>query len=326
MFDKTPRNIKIATSLGMGEAHSLKSPIFIIAIFVLGFVGLSFSKKPSSNVIVGIMEDDRQELANWKQGPSTNRVILPLFEKKGNEWIPSINHPEEIQWTITFDGKNLGMLKSLPKGKDSPYLGKAHIHVPKPRLKQELTVGKPSNDFSGWLFTAVNRPLVLVSKKNFKDPEKWRSFQPSKDQIKLFRSAFKTEYSKVINCDNDENPMPEPWQYADAAIAIASSYHSINGDLLASMYLEGGRCGVNAGPFVEQLYLFKAGKVPFHISAKSKRPDTKDSLSLTLIDTGDYDGKGDSEAIFFLSGYNEDGYAIFYDSFRKSVSWTWSYH
>jgi hypothetical protein len=52
----------------------------------------------------------------------------------------------------------------------------------------------------------------------------------------------------------------------------------------------------------------------------------KDKLSLSLVDAGDYDGDGKAEVIFFVSGYNEDGYAMFYDAFRKNVFSTWSYH
>ena len=52
----------------------------------------------------------------------------------------------------------------------------------------------------------------------------------------------------------------------------------------------------------------------------------RDLLSLILVDAGDYDADGESEAVFFISGYNEDGYALFYDSFQKSVMWTWNYH
>jgi len=54
------------------------------------------------------MEDNREELINWKKGPSKTRVILPLFEKRGTEWILSTSHSEQINWTIAFDGRNRG--------------------------------------------------------------------------------------------------------------------------------------------------------------------------------------------------------------------------
>ena len=69
-----------------------------------------------------------------------------------------------------------------------------------------------------------------------------------------------------------------------------------------------------------------ADKSTHHILLKSRHPESFGNLSLSLVDAGDYDADGKSELIFFLSGYNEDGYALFYDSNRKSVRWTWSYH
>ncbi len=57
-----------------------------IVLFILGFVSLSYSQGHSSSVLIGILEDDREELANWKKGPSQNRIIRPLFEKEGDEW------------------------------------------------------------------------------------------------------------------------------------------------------------------------------------------------------------------------------------------------
>jgi hypothetical protein len=282
----------------------MKKTTAFIVFFVSGIFVLSFSNNNSSNVIVGIMEDDRLELVNWKEGPSKNRVIRPLFEKKGNEWVLVTQLSHEIQWMIAFDGKNLGAIKS----------------------GQIATIGKPSNEFAGWLNTAVNRPLVLVSKNNFSDPDLWKPFQPSGDQTKFFRSAFRAEYSKVTNCDEDEKPLPSPWKYEDSAIRFAQSYHSKNGDSLVGMFLEGGRCGINEDPFVQQLFLFKPDKSTLHILLKSRHPENFGNLLLSLVDAGDYDADGKSELIFFLSGYNEDGYALFYDSFRKSIHWTWSYH
>jgi len=299
---------------------------FIGALFASGIFALSFLRSDSSNVIVGIMEDDRLELVNWKEGPSKNRVILPLFEKKGNEWIRAVQQLEELQWTIAFDGKKLGVIHSHPVEKASSYLGKTFPHIPEPKPGQLLIIGKPSENFCGWLNTAVNRPLILVSKNNFGDPDQWKPFQPSGDQAKLFRSVFRAENPKVTNCDENENPLPGPWKYEDSAIRITQSYRSKDGDSLAEMFLEGGRCGINPGSFAQQLFLIKADKSAVRIVIKGSDPENFGNPSLTLVDAGDYDADGKSELIFFLSGYNEDGYALFYDSFRKSVHWTWNYH
>jgi len=48
--------------------------------------------------------------------------------------------------------------------------------------------------------------------------------------------------------------------------------------------------------------------------------------ALTLVDIGDFDGDGAVEALFWLSGYNENGYVLFFDQFRRKATFTWSYH
>ena len=83
---------------------------------------------------------------------------------------------------------------------------------------------------------------------------------------------------------------------------------------------------MNDGEFVSKPFLLRAQSPLQSLRVPSKQGGDDDPLSLTLLDAGDYDGDGKSEVVFFLSGYNEDGYALFYDSFRKFVFHTWSYH
>jgi hypothetical protein len=296
-------------------------------IFILLFVSSSAFGKEVSNVVVGIIEDDRTELANWKDGPSKNRVIRPLFEKKGNDWILSTNHSEKMHWAIAFDGRNFGEFESSPGKTTTGASLSKNVHVPLDKSNQDLVVGKASYSFSGWVYTDVNRPLVIVSNGNFSDPDRWKPFQPSDSQIRVFKSVFRSEYPTVENCDENEIPLPAPWSYDDSNIQIGNkSYQSNNGFILVGMHLNGCKCGIGSGPFLEQLFIFKANWTFTHIDLESNWNHADDTLSLTLVDAGDYDGDGQSEVVFFVSGYNEDGYALFYDSFRKNVVYTWVYH
>lgn len=299
---------------------------FIVSFYILCFLAPLYANNFSSNIIVGILEDNREELVNWKEGPSKNRIIRPLFAKKGNEWIVSPELSEGINWTITFEGKKIGIIKSYPHKETDSSLISTGIHVPDSKNQQNLIIGKPSKKFSGWLYTNVNRPLVLVSNENFNAPDKWKPFQPSNEQLKFFKSKFRVEYPKVINCDENEMPLSTPWRYEDTSIMVNDSYIGAKGDILVNMYLDGCKCGISDGPFENQLFLIRANKTVDHIVLKSNRQQSDKLLSLAFIDAGDYDADGETEVIFFLSGYNEDGYAIFYDSFRKNVIWTWGYH
>ena len=45
-----------------------------------------------------------------------------------------------------------------------------------------------------------------------------------------------------------------------------------------------------------------------------------------VIDIGDFAGDGREEALFWLSGYDEDGFVLLYNGFRKSARFAWHYH
>lgn len=48
---------------------------------------------------------------------------------------------------------------------------------------------------------------------------------------------------------------------------------------------------------------------------------------MSLLDAGDYDHDGQSDAIFFLSqGENIDGLVMFDASFKEPIRFAWSYH
>jgi hypothetical protein len=295
--------------------------------FLVFSINSSISNLLSSKIVLGVMEDDREELANWQEGPSKDRVIRPLFEKNGEDWVLSTNHPDKMKWTIAHNGKNAGKVESLPRSTGQNTSLTRDLHTPEAGTEQKLVIGEPTEAFSGWQNTIQNRPLVVVSMENVRDPDKWQPFQPDEIQIEYFISAFRSEYPMVTNCDEDAIPLEEPWEYGDDDIKIGeNSFRSKNGDMLVSIHLEGCKCGMSDDPFLPQLFLFRADKLFNLMVLTSTRPHSIDSLSLFFIDSGDYDGDGESEVLFFVSGYNEDGYALFYDSFQKEVLYTWSYH
>lgn len=44
------------------------------------------------------------------------------------------------------------------------------------------------------------------------------------------------------------------------------------------------------------------------------------------LHVADFDGDGQEEALFWFSGYNEDGFLLAHDRFRKVARFTWGYH
>jgi hypothetical protein len=45
-----------------------------------------------------------------------------------------------------------------------------------------------------------------------------------------------------------------------------------------------------------------------------------------LVDAGDYDNDGKSELVFSIDRYNQGGYELFYDDFKKHATFEYGYH
>lgn len=45
-----------------------------------------------------------------------------------------------------------------------------------------------------------------------------------------------------------------------------------------------------------------------------------------LVDAGDYDNDGRSELVFSIDRYNEGGYELYYNDFKKHSTFRFGYH
>ncbi len=79
------------------------------------------------------------------------------------------------------------------------------------------------------------------------------------------------------------------------------------------------------GGSASDVWFFLEGNSQPRMISQQPQLDGWDS-SQKLIDIGDFDGDGRIEALFWFSGYNEDGYVLYFDRFEKSAIFTWSYH
>ena len=294
----------------------------ILTFLVLSFSSLAYATSYTSKVILGVIEDNRMELVNWKPGPAKKRVVIPMFEKKGEEWAVILTQNDKLRWTIAFDGKSLGTFNSVPAMSSGQRTIPDIAHFPEPGSNQKLAFGKPNKRFSGWQYTNMHRPFIVVANGNFKDPEQWKTFKHTQKQADYFKSLFRKEYPTVTNCDENEKALPNPWKYENSSIELGKkAYQSNKNFLIIGMKLTGCKCGLFHGPFIEQKFIISPDGSYEHLLLNSN-----DSFSLTLVDAGDYDSDGKSEVVFFVSGYNEDGYALFYNFFRNHVNYTWHYH
>ena len=162
------------------------------------------SNKRPSNVMLGVLEDHP---GVYTGDPNFWRVRA-LFEKKGSEWKAFPNpcrdvaclealpksYPKEVNWTITFDGRNLGQVtaRTPPEFLSYDSVGYEEITT----SGSVPTVGKRSEENAGFLFAPAYRPLVAVSKPHFRDPDVWKPSRLSAELVSALRRSFDRDFRK----------------------------------------------------------------------------------------------------------------------------------
>jgi hypothetical protein len=289
------------------------------------------SPPTEDKIYVGILDDAREDIWNGKTGPIERRVVMPAFEKTSSEW-RSVTHfwPLHMEWTVAFDGKNLGKVESqatAPEGDGDQInsdVSRARQVVVTPGANVP-TVGKPSEKFSGASGflgpLKVLRPLILVSKPYFSDPDGWKRTQLPEAIGRRVRQGFRKQYPHVDRC-KDESIAEHDWKSPDSALMLVSSYGSNKNSFLVAVRLSAGDCGWGGQPddpldsFVSQWFFVAPDQSVRRIGGFDQ-----------LLDAGDYDNDGSSELIFFsVRSENSDAYDLVYDNFQKKVDLEVGYH
>jgi hypothetical protein len=282
------------------------------------------SDNPSTNdvkVYVGVLDDAREDL-DKKRDVIERRVIMLAFEKRADEW-QTVTHfwLKRVKWTVAFDGKNLGQVESEASSVEADQinsnssLAKQVIVTPGGKIP---TVGKPSQRFIGvsslFGLTTVRRPLVVISKPYYRDPDGWKRTQLREEVIRLVHEAFRKEYPHVDRC-KDEEIAEHEWKFPDSALSVPAAYASNKNSFLVAVKLDAGNCGWGGRPddptdsFVQQWFFVATDRSVRRIGGFE-----------VLLDAGDYDNDGRSELIFFsMRSENSDAYDLLYDNFRKKV-------
>jgi hypothetical protein len=289
------------------------------------FVLISSAARGSAqDLALGVLEDVPGAYA----GEPNLHGVRVLFQKNGSDWEPfpnncpdqtclrtvSSKYPLQVTWTIAFDGRDLGQVTGRTP-RDFQLYSRVGL--------QEVvstgaipTIGKRSAEYGGFTNASVYRPLVAVSQPYFKDPESWKPSTLPADVIKFLRQEFRRRFPTVSNCTNSAGEAKKPWLYDDENIRILKKYSSNRRWSVVQVRLEDYRCdGPPDDPFLD--YWF----------ALSPTNDiTLLDNGMWLVDAGDYDNDSKSELVFSIDRYNQGGYELFYDDFKKHATFEFGYH
>jgi hypothetical protein len=299
--------------------RTLSARIFAWVIFV----GISVSAQTSSGassdrIYVGILDDAREEMVNWKPGVAQTRIVRPAFEKTGMGWkqVDASSLPARMNWTVTFDGRSLGSVDTQADSSEAFTLVQK-ILTPASAVP---VIGSPSSQFAGIMAagpTKIRRPLIAVSKPYFHDPDGWKRTKVPDEVAAMVRTAFRRDYSHVDRC-KDEEVVERNWRFPDSALAFPVAYASNKHSFLLKASLNAGDCGWvdEEGPLSEPWFFVSENGAVQRIGS-----------FMSLLDAGDYDNDGKSEVVFLLSqGENTDGFVLFNARFEKQTSLLWHYH
>jgi hypothetical protein len=273
------------------------------------------------DVVVGILEHlspAQQRRLAGAYGDVGSAVVRVAFRKQAGQWqafasdvgdldqlkAATQNFPQKLAWTIAFDGKARGHLESTAPPQWAFYsdLG---IELIRPGTKV-IAIGHPDAGFERWdSDKPVDRPLVLVTRPNTRDPDQWK---PA-----TLEDAYRAAGIASLRAENK----PEAG-FGDENIRVVKAYRSKSGRVLFALKLSKAVPRGDGPPGPEWQARWFVADSPRSL----KFLDT----GLALIDAGDYDKDGRSEIIFAKSGYDYDGYVLFYDDFRGSVEFGWNYH
>ena len=275
-------------------------------------------------VLIGVLEDNPGHFAGEPHYPA----VRAAFYQEGERWkaFPSDcsdqdclktiagKYPRQVNWTIAFDGRELDNVTSrTPEAFDS-YSSVGQQVITSTNIPP--TVGQPSHEFGGFLGEPVYRPLIAVSRPNYRDPDGWKPAKLSAAMALAIRRQFRKRFPRVTNCRKGQVEKVGLWSYGDNNITVQKVYASKRSWIVAGVLLAPYRCdGPADEPFGVQWFVV----TPQH--------DIRfiDS-NMWLVDAGDYDGDGKSELVFSIDDYNRGGYRLFYDDFGQRAVFEFSYH
>lgn len=293
----------------------MKSIIWIL----LSLAGNVHATDGAEQLLLGVLEEPQ-----CSKTKDIRARIMFAYDRAGWQALtsPDLDINNQItnqEWTIGFDGKSLGTLRLNDPSPNSPkssdwYYGRDKLYSYAGKVP---LIANTKKSFGGWCEPPKTHPLVLVSKPNVSDPERWKPFSVDNDYKQKLYEAFRRAVGEVENCRDPYENKGESYRYGAEDLKIRGSYQSSSGSALVSigLDLDKYRCdGPSDESWDTHWFVIRNNQIDLLGSG------------MVLVDAGDYDGDGKSEILFWSSGYNKDGYILYFDNLRQKAEYKWSYH
>ncbi len=281
---------------------------------------------------VGVLEDG-QAFPGYHQFPilSAEPHVRIAFRKQGADWLPmdtnyadptalevaNATYPSAVDWTVVFDGKAIGHISSRNPG-PLHWFADLGVQIITTDLTNIPKISAGARQFEYTMGAAGSRPLLVVSRPNFLDPQHWRPTTLSAAEKALAIEALRKIVPRMPRCEQPET-QETMVPYADNEIIFIKAYRSAANEVFFGERLDGKRsiCGwFDDQHFFDYWFVLTAGH--------GLRPL---GHGLMPMEAADLDNSGKSQWIFHsLRGEDSEGYELYYDDFSRLASFHWSEH
>jgi hypothetical protein len=286
-------------------------------------------------VFLGILEEAPQP----PDSATLETNVRLAFRKDGSAWHPiceSKGRPPwrtackwdatdaARDWTLLDKGRALGVVKTAGWVSEARYAAEGLLRLDSfPPRKP----GQRTSDYAGWPGRNVKRPLVAITSGS-PIASTWKEMPSAASDKALVFSEFKRLVPQIPTCTHvsDGKVIRHPSATRMSDVEGIRTLHASDGRKLIGLRVARRLlkdCDGWAGSASDAwFYVARSGSVK---PLPGWRDDSWPEFRMP-IDIADFDGDGQEEAMFWFSGYNEDGYLLFDQDFTRVVRFTWGYH
>ena len=255
------------------------------------------------------------------------------FVKTANGWAAICDASKEKNAGCRFDANTASQWIVSERGKPAGHVtakGWLDMNYPSETGLLKIVSGMPprtgrrNHDFAGWNDNPVYPPLVATSVAPGAS-NRWSNVYPEKMAVAAILPVLKKQVPVIPDCTNGGQDDSKPGRPVTANdVHVFETWETKNGEMLVGAGIKPElvqKCDFTADALADVWLYEDDGEIP----AQALPALIADETTHKLIAIGDFAGDGNEEALFWLAGYNEDGFVLYYDHFRKSAKFVWGY-
>jgi hypothetical protein len=289
-----------------------------------------------AEMVLGILQETSEPTS---EGTKLSTSLRLGFRREGHGWAsicrskasPPWNHACEFStadaihhWVVFHEGHRIGEVATAGWLSEQSYKDAGHLRITSAQVPQ---VGTRLQEFSGWSGGEVHRPLLAIEGGS-DGYRAWTAATATERDKALLFPVFAKSVPMIPSCQTDANgkPLGRPNRTRIGDVEILPGRASGTKRLIG-LRIKNERikdCDGVGEAGAGHWYLVSGGGAVRALEYAREKNGW--STALVPIEVGDFDGSGRDEALFWYSGYNEDGYVFFYDGFSRTARFTWGYH